>query len=704
MAGSDRPNEMKEEVDFKSTLKDAWELLTRRKRLLLVTAALAFSFAVSDYFFYPSYNISGILFFDTQSSNTGLRALLGSLDMMDRGTPSEDAEDQKYLLALESTEFGRLFSEAVMNDADFQKYQAVFRQPTNAYQHLRKLVNSLFDEEKKEKKFSAPMPIKVGFLKRGILSVTFKNADPDIAIFLGNHYLKSAAKLFSLRESIKIQEAKDYIQAKIEQTIKKMESNDRKIVGVTTKNASVSYLASPSALGEKLLDLREQIQRSEFTFEQNNKVIESLKLKLGAGEAPRLPDTAGDPSTARTPELSILSSMMGIRKTITNLQTENELLGIKINTLKVGLEGLLKSSLNLPKDELTLSGLKRGQGLDFYLFDNLIKTLLQIEVKGLSLLSRVYPLESLNESHVGVTTTLPKEILICLFIVMVVTTGGLYAVDYINPVVRRKSDFDALQISYLGDLPKIPDDYFGGRKFRLCQFNIDSKETIAFKHTRARLTHLSNFSGSERRKVVSFLSYGNSEGKSFVSSNLAACFAHSGTKTLLLDFDLRRGALTKLFQVTQSPGLCDYLRGEKTSIEEITLKNVVPNLDLIPSGQWTTNVTEAFSNAEFLNLIAKLKPQYDFIILDTAPLVVAHESLAIAQDSDFAVLISTAWKTRKEYVVDALEEIKNVRNSRTHILLNHAKEVNNKLISNYYYVSPTKVKKGRTISEPSLST
>lgn len=114
--------------------------------------------------------------------------------------------------------------------------------------------------------------------------------------------------------------------------------------------------------------------------------------------------------------------------------------------------------------------------------------------------------------------------------------------------------------------------------------------------------------------------------------------------------------------------------------------NLLPNLDMLPAGKVSEYTMERFSNQRFQEMLHTLTPNYDFIIIDTAPLLVAHESLAIAQEADFAVVVATSWQTKKQDLTEAVDRIQSVRKTHTHFIVNKTKEMKDSVLKNYYYV------------------
>jgi capsular exopolysaccharide synthesis family protein len=140
-------------------------------------------------------------------------------------------------------------------------------------------------------------------------------------------------------------------------------------------------------------------------------------------------------------------------------------------------------------------------------------------------------------------------------------------------------------------------------------------------------------------RVVMVTSAVHGEGKTTLASQLAGSLARAGRKTLLIDCDLRRPALHQLFEVPQQPGFSEVLLRE-VHIAEATRATPIDNLWLIPAGDWDSEVMQALTKDRGVDeLFDKLKGEYDFIILDSHPVLSASDSLVIGQHAD-AVLLS----------------------------------------------------------------
>src|SRR5205823_4998314 len=128
------------------------------------------------------------------------------------------------------------------------------------------------------------------------------------------------------------------------------------------------------------------------------------------------------------------------------------------------------------------------------------------------------------------------------------------------------------------------------------------------------------------------------EGKTSLSTHLAISLARAGFNTLLIDGDLRRPAVHRLFDAEVGPGFNELLRGE-VGLAAVTRPTLVPGLSLIPAGQWSPHSTQALSQDGTGTLLKPLRSQYDFIIVDSSPILPVVDPLLLGQHAD-AVLFS----------------------------------------------------------------
>lgn len=139
-------------------------------------------------------------------------------------------------------------------------------------------------------------------------------------------------------------------------------------------------------------------------------------------------------------------------------------------------------------------------------------------------------------------------------------------------------------------------------------------------------------------RVVMVTSAVHGEGKTTLATHLASSLARAGRKTLLIDCDLRRPALHQLFEVPLQPGFSEVLLRE-VHMAEATRATPIENLWMIPAGQWDGEVMQALTkDGGVEEIFDKLKGEYDFVVLDSHPVLAATDSLVIGQHADGVLL------------------------------------------------------------------
>ncbi len=153
--------------------------------------------------------------------------------------------------------------------------------------------------------------------------------------------------------------------------------------------------------------------------------------------------------------------------------------------------------------------------------------------------------------------------------------------------------------------------------------------------TRAMLLHASRV---ESLRIVMVTSALAGEGKTSLSGHLAASLARAGLQTLLVDGDLRRPAVHRLFDLTPDLGLCEVLRGEAT-ISEVIRPTQAAGLNVVLAGQVDSQAIQALARGDLETIFAQFQREYDFVVVDSPPVLPVADALLVGQHVD-AVLFS----------------------------------------------------------------
>ncbi|WP_307304603.1 GumC family protein [Epilithonimonas hungarica] len=327
---------------------------------------------------------------------------------------------------------------------------------------------------------------------------------------------------------------------------------------------------------------------------------------------------------------------------------------------KVGLQLALGEYLNeqdklksriiqVPKQEKLFRNLERKQQIK----ENLYLLLLQKREEVAISLAVVAPKARLVEPvFISDKPISPKKIVILLaslLIGLLVPFGAIYLKELLNTKIVDKDNLKELStIPVIGEIPSIKKNVE-----HLIKHNDFSPLAESF---RILITNM-NFmlDANKKSKVVFVTSSIKGEGKTFVSMNLALTLTTSNN-VIIIGADIRNPQLQRYSENSKSKkGLTEFLYDQSCSIEDVLFKNPVDErCDIIYSGSIPPNPTELLKNGRFSLLLEKLREKYEYIIVDTAPLLLVTDTLIITKNADLNLYV-----TRSNYTERSLIEFAN---------------------------------------------
>ena len=200
-------------------------------------------------------------------------------------------------------------------------------------------------------------------------------------------------------------------------------------------------------------------------------------------------------------------------------------------------------------------------------------------------------------------------------------------IDSVNEVVSH------LGLALVGALPALPN-----RTGKTSKADDQRWQGLLVESIDATRTMLLHASRANSTRAVMITSAMKGEGKTSLAAHLATSLARSGRKTLLIDCDLRRPRLHELFDVARVPGLCELLRGE-AEVNDVIRPTPADDLNMIPAGHCDGLALQAIAQDGLRDVLNILKKRYDFIIIDSAPVLPVVDTMLLSQQVD-AVLFS----------------------------------------------------------------
>ena len=235
-------------------------------------------------------------------------------------------------------------------------------------------------------------------------------------------------------------------------------------------------------------------------------------------------------------------------------------------------------------------------------------------------------------------------------------TAFAFFVAYIDDRVKSSFDIEGvIGLPLVGIIPEIkrmeqPD------KAQIAINHQDKQVAEAFLalHSSLRLK-------DESKNAQAFLTTSTipGEGKSFVSTNLALTFAAHGERVVIVDCDLRKPNVHKSFRIENLKGVIDICAGT-ASIEQVVVKDIHPNLDVIPAGGRAKNPTQILNSKGFEVMVADLRKRYDRVFIDTPPLAAVSDALIIlplVDGSLFSIYFNRVRRKAAQFAARRLLEV-----------------------------------------------
>ncbi|WP_207425347.1 polysaccharide biosynthesis tyrosine autokinase [Pedobacter sp. SYSU D00535] len=361
----------------------------------------------------------------------------------------------------------------------------------------------------------------------------------------------------------------------------------------------------------KLMELQLQKDRLLATTPESNPVFEPINKQIATTKA-------------------------GIRENVGNIK--RSLLAAK-SQLSSNNDRFEASIKNIPGQERKFVSIKRQQSVK----ENLYVYLLQKREEAALSYAQTLTASTTVDYTYDESEKKSLTFAVAFLLGLIIPAGVVYGRGLINNSVTNTREIEETSVPVLGELMYMDtDDYVVVR---------DSERSIVAEQFRAMRTNLLYLhERKESGRVTLITSSIPNEGKSFVSTNLAAALATSGRKTIILEMDFRKPKIAEYLGLDPHKGLTEYLTGKATATEIIQSSNVDPDLFVMATGELPANPTKLLDSKRMDDLIAWLRTEYDDIIIDTPPVYLVTDAMILARLSDVSLYVVRQGTTLKEHL------------------------------------------------------
>lgn len=356
----------------------------------------------------------------------------------------------------------------------------------------------------------------------------------------------------------------------------------------------------------------------------------------------------------------------------------------------------------IPERSLKLARLERAARLDEKITLMMKEKFEESRITEVGQLGGVRIIDPAKPDYIPIQPKKKMNILLGVIMGLGLGIGVTFVLEYFDNSVRSVEDIEKSGMPILGSIPIIKLEETNkrfdknGRQHVSDKLSTHEAKTIAGRLIthfapkspiseayRSLRTSIQYARADTPLKSIVVTSPGPQEGKSTTVANLAITIAQMGTKTLLVDTDLRRPVLHSIFNLSRSKGISNYLVG-KTELEEVVFKTDIDNLYLMPCGTLPPNPSELLGSKAMKKCVSELKEQFDIILFDSPPIMAVTDAAVLSSEVDGVILVVKAGQTDRNAVIRSYEILRNIPNRILGALLNVV-NVEGVYGSYYYY-------------------
>jgi len=332
------------------------------------------------------------------------------------------------------------------------------------------------------------------------------------------------------------------------------------------------------------------------------------------------------------------------RNSIVNmLNTMKQTYNVTRNDLRRQLAQSKSRVLSVPQQQTGLIGKEREQQIKQNLFLFLMQKREETNLTIASTPNKARIVISPVENTGPIAPRKNVILLAALILGLLIPFATIYIINLFKTQISSRRDLEKLsQASVIGQISKNTTNNL---------VVVEKNKTTGIGEMYRSLRNNINFIfKNQKQKVVIVTSTTKGEGKTFVSANLAVSYAFSGKKTLLIGADIRNPKLKKYFKFTNQEGLCNYLSNEDDWHNYLNKLDIDSHLHVIHAGSIPPNPNELLMSPMLEKLIEEAKTEYDFIIIDCAPVGLVSDGYLVAAFTDLTLYVVREGITPKDSV------------------------------------------------------
>jgi polysaccharide biosynthesis transport protein len=375
-----------------------------------------------------------------------------------------------------------------------------------------------------------------------------------------------------------------------------------------------------------------------------------------------------------------------VQTVLATLKKDHALALQRENFSRAAVDDYKKQALNMSDRMVQYQIIKRDADTNKELYNGILQRLKETGINANLARSNIQVLDKADTPAVPFKPDWKKSLLLAFFIGFFGGLGLAFFTDYLDNTVKTPDDVEkGILLPTLGLVPYFPKTDNNGVRPLVAPF--DKKTSSLLEAYRSIGTYIQFASPEQPPRVILTTSAKRAEGKTTTSVNLATVLASSQGRGIIIDGDLRKPAVHKVFEVDNSGGLTAFLTGHIDFDNGLIQETKIPNLDVITAGIIPPNPSQLLDSSRMRELIHALLPLYSFIIIDAPPILGLSDTLILSTMTDGVIVVVRAGDTARDSVVQARKLLKGVNSKILGVVLNGVRESDLKYGSYSYYYS-----------------
>lgn len=531
-----------------------------------------------------------------------------------------------------------------------------------------------------------------------LVDVSFESRDPALAARAANAVARSYIDL-TLETKLKAtQDAMTWLTSRIEEERRKVDAAEKALLQYKERYGIITDFtdSSEKITAQKLEAINQQVIQAEAqrveaetryrqaaTMEKNPDLLDSIpevmanevvrKIKEMEVEVIRKRSELSKKYGGNHPQIIALQNEIDTLRRQKNHEIQGVIASLHTNyRTALAREQSLRASLNRQKGEsmalnqkaVEYTILKRDAERTKEMYDLLVKRFKETTVTEDIRTGNIRVVDAAEVPRFPVKPKKTQNILLAVVVGLALGVGLAFFLEYLDNTIKIPDEIrDVLKIPYLGPVPAMAASGKGnpgpeGQRDEDLVTHLTPKSTASEAYRGIR-TGILFSSADEPPQVVLVASSGPREGKTITSANIAIAMAQAGGRVLLMDCDLRRPKLHRLFSLERDRGMANLLVG-RAGLDDVVIPSAVPNVDLIPSGPIPPNPSELLSSHHMKSLLDEARSRYERIIIDSPPITAVTDAVILSQMVDGVVLVVRAGETHREVIKNGIGQLRAV--------------------------------------------